>query len=144
MTPVQLRPAVDEDVAFLLRLRQQTMDPHHAAAGIVQSHDEALSRVRAFFAQTFVIQQRGQPVGMVKVVEQARCLRIQQIQVLPAYQRLGIGTRVVRDVQAEARRRHKAVALSVLRVNPARRLYERLGFCVVGEDDVSLHLQSGA
>jgi ribosomal protein S18 acetylase RimI-like enzyme len=35
----------------------------------------------------------------------------------------------------EARRSGKPVALQVLKVNPARRLYERLGFSVTGENE---------
>lgn len=54
---------------------------------------------------------------------------------MPAYQRRGIGAAILRDVIAEARAGGHAVALRVLKVNPARRLYERLGFAVVGESD---------
>ncbi len=38
---------------------------------------------------------------------------------------------IIQDAQAA----HADVALSVLKANPALRLYERLGFRVVGEDE---------
>jgi RimJ/RimL family protein N-acetyltransferase len=50
-------------------------------------------------------------------------------------QRQGIGTSVIQQVLDEARRSGKPVALQVLKVNPARRLYERLGFSVTGENE---------
>ena len=39
---------------------------------------------------------------------------------------------------AEAKRIGAAVKLSVLKSNPARSLYQRLGFVIVGENDQSL------
>jgi len=50
------------------------------------------------------------------------------------FQRQGIGSRVIRAVIDEATRERKAVTLSVVKINPARRLYERLGFSVTHED----------
>jgi ribosomal protein S18 acetylase RimI-like enzyme len=53
---------------------------------------------------------------------------------IDAHQNRGIGTEVIRSVIAEAKRTTDgAFDLSVLKVNPARRLYERLGFGVIEE-----------
>jgi ribosomal protein S18 acetylase RimI-like enzyme len=45
----------------------------------------------------------------------------------------GLGGAIVRSIVEDATRRRSPVRLQVLRPNPARRLYERLGFRVVGE-----------
>ncbi len=52
----------------------------------------------------------------------------------------GIGEAVLRLVLAEAEEANVAVSLSVMHHNPARRLYERLGFEYAGEtpSDVKL------
>jgi ribosomal protein S18 acetylase RimI-like enzyme len=55
------------------------------------------------------------------------------IEIAPEFQNQGIGTRLIRDVLDESDRLRLAVRLSVLKVNPARRLYERLGFQCSGE-----------
>ena len=55
------------------------------------------------------------------------------IEILPEYQNRGVGSAVIRDVLAQAQAEGLPVGLQVLKVNPARRLYERLGFNVVGE-----------
>ncbi|PUA38195.1 N-acetyltransferase [Paenibacillus elgii] len=47
---------------------------------------------------------------------------------LPAYQRQGIGTSLLQTLQHEAQKAAKPLCLSVQVHNPARRLYERLGF----------------
>jgi ribosomal protein S18 acetylase RimI-like enzyme len=77
----------------------------------------------------------GQDVGLVSTVEGEDEVVLSTLEVLPEVQRRGIGTFVLQSVQQEAFALGKAVTLQVLRVNPARRLYERLGFVVVGETE---------
>ena len=45
----------------------------------------------------------------------------------------GIGTRILNEIVAEARASGSAVRIYVEKFNPARRLYERLGFRVTEE-----------
>jgi ribosomal protein S18 acetylase RimI-like enzyme len=66
------------------------------------------------------------------------------VAILPAFQGRGVGTAIVRDLVEEARAQDLPVTLQVLKENPgARRLYERLGFAVTGENETS-HLMSTA
>ena len=53
------------------------------------------------------------------------------IAVLPEQIGQGIGGRLLARLLEDARPVHRAVVLSVREANPARRLYERLGFAVV-------------
>jgi ribosomal protein S18 acetylase RimI-like enzyme len=62
---------------------------------------------------------------------------------VPEWQGRSIGRRLVGALLDQARRAGVPVVLSVLKVNPARRLYERLGFRVVGERDRSFEMQAG-
>lgn len=66
---------------------------------------------------------------------------IHSIYLLAAFQRLGIGTQLVRDVISEANRQNLSVYLSAAQINPARALYERLGFCVVDESEFKVFMQ---
>jgi predicted GNAT family acetyltransferase len=50
---------------------------------------------------------------------------------------------VIQDVLAEGERLGLPVTLQVFRNNPARQLYERLGFTAVGRDDIRLFMQKG-
>ena len=54
---------------------------------------------------------------------------------LPGYRGRGIGTVLLHRLLTEAAREADAVSLSVSESNPARRLYERFGFVVVGEPE---------
>jgi ribosomal protein S18 acetylase RimI-like enzyme len=55
------------------------------------------------------------------------------IEVLPEYQNQGIGTAVIKSVLEQAHHTGRPVGLQVLKVNPARSLYERLGFLTTGQ-----------
>ena len=60
------------------------------------------------------------------------------IAVLPGYRDLGIGTQLLNHMLAKAAERYPGVSLSVTSENPAKRLYERLGFQVVNMKGASL------
>ncbi|MCC9648213.1 GNAT family N-acetyltransferase [Rubrivivax sp. JA1029] len=65
------------------------------------------------------------------------------MQLLPAYRRAGIGSRLIAEVLAEARDQGARVSLSVLKSNPARSLYERLGFTVTAECENGYSMRAG-
>ena len=60
---------------------------------------------------------------------------------LPAYRGQGIGTALLTALIAQATDRYAALSLSVDPQNPAMRLYERLGFVVVGASGTSLTMR---
>jgi len=55
------------------------------------------------------------------------------IAVVPKYIGKGVGTRLLAQVLDAAKAVYPAVVLSVRATNPAKRLYERLGFVVIDE-----------
>jgi ribosomal protein S18 acetylase RimI-like enzyme len=66
-------------------------------------------------------------------------LHLKHVELSPEYQRRGVGTALIRDLSAQARALGLPLTLHVLNVNPARRLYERLGLRVVAEVDTGPH-----
>lgn len=64
------------------------------------------------------------------------------LQLRPACQRQGIGTAIVRQLQAEARAASGVMDLGVEHANSgARRLYDRLGFVPIGRDDQEVQMR---
>jgi ribosomal protein S18 acetylase RimI-like enzyme len=57
------------------------------------------------------------------------------------FQRRGIGTEVMKRLIGEAARVDQTMRLHVVKINPALRLYERLGFQVIGEDDRKFYMK---
>ena len=61
--------------------------------------------------------------------------------VLPEYQNLEIGTRIIKDLIAESAKAGLPARMHVLKTNRAIRLYERFGFVVTGEDEINYILE---
>jgi ribosomal protein S18 acetylase RimI-like enzyme len=63
------------------------------------------------------------------------------IAVLPEYRGQGIGTMLLSGLIDSVEGEYEGISLSVATENPARRLYERLGFAVVNQQENSVVLQ---
>ncbi len=138
---VNLRQANEGDLPFLLALRRQTMTEHEAAVGRVRSTAEVHARVVAAFESARIILHRGVPVGMLKVIRSGTEWEVAQLQVAPEHQGRGIGTQMLEHVRAEAQNVGADVLLSVLKSNPALRLYLRQGFSVAGESSIAYKMR---
>jgi ribosomal protein S18 acetylase RimI-like enzyme len=68
-------------------------------------------------------------------------IRIMDIALLPEHRGVGIGSAILRNLLVEADAAGKRVTIHVERFNPARRLYESLGFSVVEDKGVYLLLE---
>jgi ribosomal protein S18 acetylase RimI-like enzyme len=125
-----LRHAEARDRDFLYALNEATMRAHVER---IWGWDD--SEQLAFFDNRFepgvwqVIQAEGVDVGVLILQDNDDELYLAEIEILPEWQGRGIGSAVVRSLMREAASRQKPLTLRVLHVNqPARTLYERLGF----------------
>lgn len=82
-----------------------------------------------------VLELDGVPIGCICLKKSAVELRLIRLFILPEFQNRGFGTQILKDVLQMAASDHLPIRLRVLRVNPARRFYERHGFSVVGENE---------
>ena len=80
-------------------------------------------------------------VGWVQTIRQDEALFVGQIIVERRFQRRGVGTEIMRRLIADAAERRLPVLLSVVKINPARTLYQRLGFHVTHEDDRKFYMK---
>jgi ribosomal protein S18 acetylase RimI-like enzyme len=83
----------------------------------------------------------GEPAGRLYVLRRDAEIRIVDIALLPEQRGSGVGTSLLRELLAEADAAGKSVAIHVERMNPALRLYERLGFSVAEDKGVYLFLE---
>ena len=84
---------------------------------------------------TSVVTAYGVDVGRLRVVRTAELVELAGLQLPPAHQGRGLGTRIIHDLMTEAASSGRGFGLSVENDNPrARALYDRLGLVVVGED----------
>ena len=137
----QLRRATPADLDWLVDLRLQTMVTYSEASGRRLSQQDQENRVLQDFDSIRVITASDEDIGMIKVIRNPEQWQLVQIQLLPKYQGMGVGARHVKELIAQAKHAEVSLALSVLKVNPAKRLYERLGFRVVAENERSYEMR---
>ena len=97
-----------------------------------ESYDESASSI---------IVASGADVGWLMIVRSGDEIELAQIYIVPESQSRGIGTILVNQLVDEARRNRIPLRLSTAKINPARRLYERLGFVVTHEDQYKVYME---
>jgi GNAT superfamily N-acetyltransferase len=149
---VTLREATPDDEPFLRRLYATTRERELALVPWTDDQKTAFVEMQ-FAAQhrhyhehyhdtTFdVILLDAAAIGRLYVARWADQICIVDIALLPEFCSRGIGTRLLRELQDEARTAAKPLRIHVEQFNPARRLYERLGFSQIEDKGVYLFLE---
>jgi len=91
--------------------------------------------------QYWIIEVKGIPAGRLYVDRCEKEIRIIDIAMLPEHRRAGIGTKLLCELQDEARAAGKVLTIHVEKFNPALRLYQRLGFKQIEDKGVYLFLE---
>ena len=140
--PFSLRPVCAADRDFVERVYFDTQRwIIEALFGWSDEETERLNFADSYDEEhTQVIIVDGKDAGWL-TVQRARDIHLDSIYLVPAHQRKGIGTSLVRTLIAEADKSGMVVRLSTAKINPARRLYERLGFIVVDEGPYKIHME---
>ena len=116
-----------------MHLRRETMDAYLMAAGLCMSEADHRARLEHRYDCAEVLLLDDHPVGLLKLARGGGDWEVIQFQLLARLQGQGLGAGVLKQVIAEAVAAGAALTLSVLKANPARSLYERLGFVVESE-----------
>jgi ribosomal protein S18 acetylase RimI-like enzyme len=128
-----LRPVRDDDFEFLFHLQAVALGPYVAKIWGWNEDEQRQRFARHFDTARYQIVLREKEIGAIEVEQREHEIYLSNIELLPEYQRNGIGTALIGEVLAEADRKYLPVALQVFKINPARYLYERLGFEITGE-----------
>ncbi len=113
--------------------------PHWSEAQIAEFLNSQFDAQRAHYRKYYsnarfdIIELEGQSIGRIYLAEVDDEIRIMDIALIPEKRNRGIGGDLTRAVLDFARGAGKNVSLHVEEENPAKRLYDRLGFEVVGE-----------
>lgn len=117
------------------------MVEHLENAGIHLTNDEHAARLSDYYECAYLVVNSGKTVGMLKYRELEEKFDILQLQIHPKNQGKGLGKMIMDRVLSWSDKENKKIELTVLKANPARSLYEKLGFSIVGEDDYEFHMQ---
>ena len=140
--PIQVgyRAVTAKDFEWLLSLRKVTMDPHLRASGLEPNESAHIDAVRTDYDWTQIAVHEGQDIGMIRAVRLLPDWHLRNIQIVPEFQRQNLGTLLMEELLRDAADVSATVVLNLLNVNPAKHLYERLGFKIIGygEDSVKM------
>jgi ribosomal protein S18 acetylase RimI-like enzyme len=147
-----LRPESDADIPFLLRLYASTRAEEMAAVPW-SAEQKAAFLAQQFQAQrrhyrntidgcTFeVIEHNGEPAGRLYLDSRGARLHLVDIALLPEWRGRGVGAAILEALQAAGCAGGLSVTTFVEKINPALRLYQRLGFTEIADHGVYLEME---
>lgn len=137
-----LRPAIKSDLSFCWPIYRDAMKPlteAHAA----WNEPAQLNIVEQAVASpgTSILRAENADAGWVQVEETHHVVQLTQLFLLPAVRNRGLGTSFLNWMKERADRKRKDLTLEVMTNNPARHLYERLGFKAVTTADNKIRMR---
>lgn len=131
-----IRPAQKDELDALYAIHRAAMETYVSQTW--GPWDDAFQR--DFFANHWpelrlAVDVDGVLAGFLDLDETPERIWVENLELGPAHHGRGIGSAILVSVQQRAALHRQPVGLQVLKVNPARRLYERLGFLQTGETE---------
>jgi ribosomal protein S18 acetylase RimI-like enzyme len=150
-TGLALRPETDEDLPFLMQVFASTRADELAIvpwtleqkrAFLVHQFSAQRQHYRTYFpdAAFDVLERNGSAIGRLYVDERQTRIHVIDIVLIPEVRSGGIGTAILSAIQDYAVTRAKGVDIFVERMNPAKALYDRMGFKVIREEEIYLEM----
>ncbi|MCO7187450.1 MULTISPECIES: GNAT family N-acetyltransferase [unclassified Pseudoalteromonas] len=130
---IELRQASNADKPYLLQLRLQTMVEHLEQAGVFLCEEAHLCRLEEDYACSHLLIINKVVVGTLKFRLINNQMDIMQLQIAPEFQKQGLGRCTLKHLFEQYP--NTPFILTVLKHNPARRLYLSLGFETYDEDE---------
>ena len=149
---ISLRPFRPDDQEFLYRLYVSTRLHEIGGFGWPAAQQEMFLRMQ-FNAQYHsyeaaygkaehqIVELDGQPAGRVMVLWEKDFALLVDIALLEEHRGRGFGGELLGELIQQCKDKRLPLRLQVLKTNPARRLYERLGFISTGEDQMYIQME---
>ena len=140
---VEFRECKYSDIDFILELKElglkwyiekiYSWDFNIQKEKTIQELDRHINDMR-------IIVLNNQDIGITTFYEEDNIYVIGLIMIHPEYQNKGIATNIIKNYINVAQNKKKKIIIKTYKENPARRLYERLGFVKYNEDNTHVHL----
>lgn len=151
---LSLRPIRDEDLVVLSEIYGSTREEELKQVTYWSEQDKKAFIQQQFMAQHdyyqknyvgaafYLIVQHKTPIGRLYIHEnyQEKGVRIIDAALLPNWQKKGVGKSILEDILAKGNSLKRNVSIHVEAFNPAKHLYERLGFEKISETNAVYHL----
>ncbi|KRP45708.1 Acetyltransferase (GNAT) family protein [Pseudomonas libanensis] len=129
-----LRQATDQDLPFARSLTYEAMNRYYLQYGLLWSN-AGFDTAWAGRENWLVCNDDG-VMGFVSLSRDAKALYIRELHMLECCRKQGAGSWVLEQMALKTHTEGLGLLrLTVFKTNPARRLYQRLGLSIVGEED---------
>ncbi len=143
MTNLRLIKATANDSEFAYQTKKAAFREYVEKVWGWDEDEQRQLHERRFASQDFqVIQVSGISVGILAIVRQPDCVKVNQMFIVPEYQSRGIGTACMMRIIEDGAVSKLPVRLQVLKVNNrALAFYQRMGFRNIGESDTHILME---
>jgi ribosomal protein S18 acetylase RimI-like enzyme len=140
---IVLRPATPRDRAFAQRTYFETQRWLIERLFGWRGDEVERAKFDEFYDErhTRIVEVDGAAVGWLTVMRERDRIELDSIYIASAKQNAGLGTHLITELIAQAQAARKKLTLSTAKINPARRLYERLGFAVTAESEFKVQME---
>ena len=149
---ISLRVIAPEDSKFLLILYKSSRGEDLRGLGwdeqrISEFLDMQYEAQQRFHATEYkkaidqIVLRGSEPVGRVTFEPREHEIRCVEVALMPEHRNAGIGTRLIRELQTEAKRQKKPLRLQVIRFSRSVSLFERLGFQRISETGTHFQME---
>lgn len=140
---INLRKATTEDSEFAFETKKAAFRPYVEMVWDWNEMEQRQMHERRFLDQVFqVVQLSGTDIGVLVIVPEPDCIKVNQLFILPQYQGKGIGEACMMKIIEDSKKNNLPIRLRVLKVNKrAASFYHRLGFVENGETDTHIMME---
>src|SRR6476646_6659713 len=142
MSCLQTRKTIASDFDFIYNLHRETFYSYVEQTWGWQEEVQSAGMRKDFDSLFFeIVCYQGIDIGAISVIEKDNTLFLNYLAILPLYQGKRFGTQILHQLLEQAAERRMLVTLNVMHVNPAKTLYERIGFKVLGSDEYQFFME---
>ncbi len=88
-----------------------------------------------------IIYVKKKAAGCLYTNETDNNIHVIDIALLPQFRNKGVGKFILQQLKNKAKKQQKTMSLNVIKTNPAKHLYERLGFISIKEDGIREYME---
>jgi ribosomal protein S18 acetylase RimI-like enzyme len=136
MAMIKYRKAVAADFELIFQIKVNSIKPYVDEIWGWENNVQLEYHRKDFYPENILIVSdfNDNEVGFVDTVEYEESIFIKSILIHHSAQGNGLGTKIITDLIQESSVKNKPIALKVFKINKrARKLYEKLGFKIVGQ-----------
>lgn len=140
---IEFRNLEYNDVDFILKLKELCFKWYIETIygwDINIQREKTIYELDGHIRDMRIIKLDNKDIGVTTFYEEESTYVVGMIMIHPDYQNKGIATNIIKEYIQTAKNKNKRIIIKTYKKNPAKKLYERLGFRIYNEDKTHVHM----